>query len=200
MEQGVMCKNGSRGYAARITLSGRSFFLKQYYLKSGVYRFVDFFRGSRGERTWKINIRMFEAGVVVPKPIAYLEEKRLGFWYNGYLLTEYIEGEGDLRNAWLQGDFLRRKELISCAGELIAGLHRNGFVHGDLKWNNILSSQVNGRLMLVLSDLDGACRCRFICRRGVADDLARFMADFVAVGAEPEFSQRFLTAYRVATG
>lgn len=198
LEQGVLCKNGSRGYAARVTLAGQPFFLKQYYAKAGIYRLVDFFRGSRGWRTWKTSICMYESGVVVPKPLTYLEERKWGVWRNGYLLSEFVAGEGDLHNVWLVSDSQRRRELVQSAGRLIAGLHRRGFVHGDLKWNNILCSEAENGKVLVLSDLDGTRRCRVFRKRRMAADVDRFLADFISVGAEEDYKQRFMAAYKAA--
>lgn len=198
LEQGVLCKNGSRGYAAQVTLAGRPFFLKQYYAKHGIYRLVDYIRGSRGWRTWRTNIRMYEAGVVVPRPLVYLEERTWGVWHNGYLLSEFVEGPGDLRSVWMSSDYPGRRGLIESAGALIAGLHRRGFIHGDLKWNNILCARRENGIFLVLSDLDGASRCRTLRSRRMSADLDRFFSDLLVLSPGEEHKELFVSAYNTA--
>lgn len=196
--KGVLYKKGRRGHAARVTLDGRDYFLKQYYARGGIYRIIDLFRCSRGASAWRINIRMLEAGLAVPRPLVYIEERRWGFWQNGFLLMEFVEGATDFRKVWAGSELAQRMELAGKAGAAIAGLHKNRFVHGDLKWYNILCKGQGESLLLVFSDLDGARRSIFGHGRAAAGDAARFLADFAEVEDGDEGRQRFLMAYRAA--
>lgn len=194
--EGVLYKKGRRGHAARVTLDGKDYFLKQYYSRGGIYRFVDLFRGSRGINAWRINIRMLEAGLAVPRPLVYAEERRWGIWQNGFLLMEFVDGAGDFRHVWARSGYEQRMALACKAGAAIAALHKNRFVHGDLKWYNILCQGEGEHDRLVFSDLDGA-RCSMIChQRASAVDVTRFLADFAEVEDGEAGRQRFLDAYR----
>lgn len=195
---GVLYKIGRRGHSAKVTLGGRDYFLKRYYSRGGIYRLIDLFRGSRGVNAWRVSIRMFEGGIAVPEPLVYFEDRRWGFWRDGYLLMEFVEGAADFRKVWTGSERPLRMELAGKAGAAIGGLHKKRFVHGDLKWYNILCKGEGESLFLVFSDLDGARRSIFGHRRAVAGDVARFLADFAEVEDGDEGRQRFLTAYRAA--
>lgn len=197
LDAGVMYKKGRRGHSARVELEGKSYFLKQYYSRGGIYRLIDLFRGSRGRKAWRITLRMLEAGLAVPRPLIYAEERRCGIWRNGYLLMEFVDGAKDFRNRWDDSDFKRRMRMADNAGAAIAALHKNRFVHGDLKWYNIL--YFDSEEKLIFSDLDGARRPYVYPRRALRADLARFLADFDEVVDGEEGRSRFLAAYR-ATG
>ncbi len=191
---GVMYKKGRRGHSARVELEGKAYFLKQYYSRGGIYRLIDLFRGSRGRKAWRVTLRMLEAGLAVPRPLIYAEERQCGIWRNGYLLMEFVDGARDFRNLWEESDFERRMQMAGKAGAAIAELHKNRFVHGDLKWYNILC--LDSGDALVFSDLDGARRPYVCPRRALRADLARFLADFDEVADGEEGRNRFLTAYR----
>ena len=195
---GVLYKIGRRGHSARVTLDGREYFLKQYYSRGGVYRFIDLFRWSRGLKAWHITLRMLDAGLAVPQPLIYAEERQGGIWRNGYLLMEFVEGAQDFRQAWDQSDTGRRMLLARTAGAAIAGLHKNRFVHGDLKWYNILCREGDDGPRLVFSDLDGARSPLCARRRAAAADTARFLADFAEVEDGAPGREQFLQAYRIA--
>jgi tRNA A-37 threonylcarbamoyl transferase component Bud32 len=190
---GVMYKKGRRGHSARVVLDGHPYFLKQYYSRGGIYRFIDLFRGSRGLKAWHVALRMLEAGLAIPQPLIYAEERQYGVWQNGYLLMDFVEGATDFRNLWEDSDFERRMLMAGRAGTAIAILHKNRFVHGDLKWYNILC--VGDSLELVFADLDGARRTTLCRRRAAASDLARFLADFGEVADGGEGRRVFLAAY-----
>ncbi len=196
LDNGVMYKKGRRGHSARVDLGGHAYFLKKYYSRGGIYRFIDLFRGSRGRKAWHITIRMLDGGMAVPHPRIYAEERQCGIWQNGYLLMDFVEGAKDFRNRWEESDFDQRMLMARKAGESIAGLHKNGFVHGDLKWYNILC-RGNGS-DLIFSDLDGARRPLLCRKHACRADLARFLADFTEVADGGEGRRRFLVAYEAA--
>ena len=194
LSAGIMYKKGRRGHSARVELDGTSYFLKQYYSRGGIYRLIDLFRGSRGRRAWHVTLRMLEAGLAVPRPLLYAEERLSGIWRNGYLLMEFVEGARDFRNLWDGSDFEQRMRMAGNAGSAIAALHKNRFVHGDLKWYNILCLESGNEL--IFSDLDGARRPYVCLRRALRTDLTRFLADFDEVADGFEGRSRFLAAYR----
>ena len=198
LSAGVLYKIGRRGHSAKVTLAGREYFLKQYYSRGGIYRFIDLFRGSRGLKAWRVTLLMLDAGLAVPRPLIYAEERQGGIWQNGYLLMEFVEGAEDFRQAWNRSDHDRRMTLARSAGVAVAGLHKNRFVHGDLKWYNILCLDGNEEPHLVFSDLDGARFLRFgHCRAAVADT-ARFLADFAEVEDGRLGHEQFMQSYRAA--
>src|SRR5690606_22282105 len=55
---------------------------------------------------------------------------------------------------------------------LFARLHNGGFVHGDMKWPNLMLGPDGG---LMLTDLDGMSRPRVARWQGYGRDLARFL-------------------------
>lgn len=195
LDAGVLYKIGRRGHSAKISLSGHDYFLKKYYAKPGIYRLVDLFRGSRGINAWRVNIRLIEEGVPVPKPLVFFQESCCGIWQNGYILMEFIDGLGDLRKVWGESSRVHRDELTVKLAGVIGALHGHHFIHGDLKWYNILCVRDGSGMQVVLSDLDGAKKIRFSKRRAIQRDLDRLLADFSEVEDGARCRELFLKHY-----
>lgn len=81
-----------RNVVEKITISGKEFVLKRYkrptILNCIVYTF---FRKSKARRAYEYALRLLKNGINTPFPVAYIEEKRYGFFHTGYLLTEYMD-------------------------------------------------------------------------------------------------------------
>jgi len=133
------------------------------------------FRLSRGERIWKFYDDIMRNGVFIPEPVFLLEIKNFLFTTKTYLATRWIDGAFSL-------DHLASERKIPEAADLqlilfkyvdaIADLHNAGFVHGDLKWSNLLCVY-NRDHDIALIDLDALGKTSSV--RLFARDFARFL-------------------------
>ena len=87
---------------------------------------------SAADREWHALCALHDAGLPVPAPLA------LGALADGdrLLAMEWIDGVPLLEA--LQGPRAARRGLLRSLGELVARLHRAGWVHGDLHAGNVL--------------------------------------------------------------
>ena len=143
--QAVIEREG-RARLYRIPLeSGEEVFVKQRFVRGGSAR--ERIARAIGLRTvageWRALVRLYEAGVAVPEPIA------LGTLPGGdsVVVTRYLEGR--LLKDVLPGSRRRRIPLLIAVGELIARLHTNGYVHRGLRWEDILVTE-HGPVLLGL--------------------------------------------------
>jgi len=133
------------------------------------------FRLSRAERTWNFYDEMMRNHVVVPEPMMLLEIKKLIFTVKTYLATRWIDGAFSLNRLALKKDILYPFDfqtiLCKCVDTLVK-LHKAGFIHGDLKWSNLLYIQ-NQDSDIALTDFDSLRKTSSFWLQG--RDFARFL-------------------------
>jgi 3-deoxy-D-manno-octulosonic acid kinase len=145
-----------RGSALFLETPFGSAVLRQY-LRGGVparfnrdrYLFTGWAR-SRPVAEFRILVRLFEAGLPVPEPLAALTEKR-GLFYTGSLLTRRIMDTlplADLMSS-RSGEPLFWRRIGAC----VRHFHDRGVIHADLNARNILVDS-NDRAYLI--DFDRA--------------------------------------------
>ena len=85
----VFCNK--RNVVEKITIADKKFVLKRY-KRPTIANCVIYtlFRKSKARRAYEYALRLLKNGVNTPFPVAYIEEKRYGFFHTGYLLTEYM--------------------------------------------------------------------------------------------------------------
>lgn len=173
LEQGEIYKAGRTARAAKVTICGKSYFLKRFNTKSFWYRFRNAFRSSRAVRAWVNNWEFKYRNLPVPEPILCLEERRCRLLGRSYLLTEFYEDSEKLKTRWQEYTSEQQETMLIRIAILLARMHRLGCVHGDLKWANVL---VKGDTPYLI-DLDGS---RVLKSRNLAacrKDLSRFLVD-----------------------
>ena len=178
---GRMLKDGDRCTVVAIeSPSGdRPMVLKRYNLKGGFHTAVHAALRSRAAWSWINAVRLLEAGLPTPRPLAMLEERRiLVFRRRSSLLTELVPGRSLLelvQAGTLSGDHLR-----DCAKQFTVIWQKLGHLrlgHGDMKATNFLVD-ANHRLWLI--DLDGMRRYRSLMwlRRERRNDMEAFMRNW----------------------
>lgn len=195
LEQGVILKDGRTVKAAKIDIDGQAYFLKRYNCKGDLYRFRNALRRSRAVRTWLASWGMTVRGLPVPEAFICLEERHVRLLERSYLLFQYVDAVR-LCDIWPELDDFNKRRMLSQLAILLATLHQSGCCHGDLKWPNILVSEVEGSRRIVLSDLDGS---RVNLRLGVArarKDIERFLKDLRQTGESSNFETLFLGTWQ----
>ncbi|MDY0041425.1 MAG: lipopolysaccharide kinase InaA family protein [Desulforhabdus sp.] len=176
LHAGEVLKNGRTVKAAKVRINGRTYFLKRYNCKGNFYRVRNAFRRSRAVRTWFATWSFTVRNVPVPLALACLEERHLGLLERSYILYEFVKGER-LCDIWPLLDEPKRRSLLSKAALTIGNMHLFGGFHGDLKWPNILVSEIRGRFHITLSDLDGSRIFTRLKEQKARKDMMRFLID-----------------------
>lgn len=195
LNQGFVCKRGSRGYAVAVRLAGLDCFVKHYRPLGFRYRFLNAFRESRALRAWKVSRHLQALGVAVPRPFFCVEWRRWRLLGDAYLATEFVAGGTDLLTWWENASSAERIPVLAECARVIGTLHARGWCHGDLKWRNLLV-KCEEKVNVVLVDIDAAERCRWLRKRRVTADVARFLRDFQRVSASPAEVDGFLAEWR----
>lgn len=99
--------------------------------------------------------RFVELGVPTPRPLVYLENRRMGVLLYSILVTEYLPDAMTLRNMYIQlSNRLEKRSLIIELARFVALLHNKGVIHGDLKASNILVNRDKPeRIYFYITDL-----------------------------------------------
>jgi tRNA A-37 threonylcarbamoyl transferase component Bud32 len=156
-------------------------------------------------RSWISGQGFLERDLPTPRPLAMLHRRRRGLWYEGYLITEKLEGVAEL-DAYVAGlgsltDAERRRRLrrqIDRVGRAIGDMHERHISHRDLKAANMLVTSIEcedttagvpkpilpsifpvRRTNLWFIDLVGVTRHRRLGVRRRVQNLARLAASFL---------------------
>jgi tRNA A-37 threonylcarbamoyl transferase component Bud32 len=143
IENGRALKQGRSSTVA----AAQGLVLKRYNFKKPLNLLKDLFRGSRGRRNFRKAYHLELCGIPTARVVATADARVLGVPVRSYVLMAEIT-PGTHAGVW-DGD---ERTAARRLGRLIASLHREGFVHRDLKETNILFD-ANGDPHLI--DLDG---------------------------------------------
>lgn len=162
----------------RLEIQGQYFYLK-YYLYGGK-NLRRYFLRSRARAEWE-NLQYLQSlGIPTPKIVVYGEERTLGFFRQGMFVTEAIENSANLmefagENPELMVNSQWVKSVLKRLADYIARIHKQEFVHRDLKWRNILIVNTQNQPQLYFIDCpSGSKPLGFLLKRQVIKDLATF--------------------------
>jgi tRNA A-37 threonylcarbamoyl transferase component Bud32 len=196
LDQGVILKDGRTVKAARVDIDGRHYFLKRYNCKGWGYRFRNAFRRSRAKRVWLNTWGFCLRHLPVPQPLICLEERRLRLLERSYVLSEYAQDARPLSQAWEDLDEPQRRTTLTHIAMLLGRIHRFGGAHGDLKWNNLLITILNGKPRVTFSDLDGSRMIPAAGRLKRMKDVRRFLRDLEERDTTGLYRALFLRTWR----
>lgn len=152
----------------------RCWVVKRYNTKNRWHAFRRLFRTSRAVNCWNAAARLREAGIDTPRPVAAMEERRLGILRGrSYFVYEHINGE--TLASLLKQCADNPSPLVEQAGGIVLRLREAGIVHGDLKATNFVMS--DGRMQLLDLDATRTARGRRL-ETGLQKDLQRFLSNW----------------------
>lgn len=159
----------------KVNLEGRSYYVKIYHSSGRHLR--RYLGRSRVRAEWE-NLLYFQSiGLPTVRLVAFGEEDGFSGSRKGMLITEEVPNSRDLASLVLENDpLLKNKkwlnEVLDQVAENARLLHRHGFVHGDLKWRNILVN-LDGEPHIYFIDCPlGRKYPFFLMERGIVKDLA----------------------------
>jgi hypothetical protein len=183
-----------------VTVDGspRNAIYKRFRVQSLSRAAVAIMRRSKCMRSWLLGNAFVDCLLPTARPLAAFERRRFGQAWEGYLLTEMIDGAIDLRQAFEPlGARRQLHSRIDLVARLIRTLHERGWSHRDLKAPNILlAPSGDGIEQAWFIDLVGASRPLWLTRRRQIRDLARLNASFIdRPGLSRTDRLRFLLCY-----
>ncbi|MCC6657726.1 MAG: hypothetical protein IT512_06055 [Rhodocyclaceae bacterium] len=161
--EGEIVAKDSTTRTVRVDLGGRRYYVKRYH-GLGKKPFKRWFGTPRVQLEWENLQRFADWGIPTARLVACGLERQGGLFARGALITEEIPGTVDLARLARSGDprlktqFQRRLTPVSSAlseaaeaksqswwhgvsaqvADIARRLHAQRFVHGDLKWRNLL--------------------------------------------------------------
>lgn len=183
-----------------VTIGDESYFLKRYNCLGGVYRLKNMFRDSKAFKSWWAAWKFLELGLPTPRPIVCLEEQSFRLLGRSYLLFELISGSQSLLDIWTDLPEDLRREVLSLLGTEVGKMHRQGLLHGDLNWRNVLVREAPGTIEVFFADLDGCSFSRQPTMTQVENDLKHFWRDFSRANAEKHLSELFMKSWHRQCG
>lgn len=199
LNSGVVLKDGRTVKAAKVRINGEYYFLKRYNCKGTIYRIRNGFRRSRAARTWFSTWSLAVRSVPVPQALICLVERRFGLLERSYILYSYVDA-CRLCDIWPRMDDSNKERCLSKLAIVLGNMHRSGGYHGDLKWPNLLVTQMQGKYSVILSDLDGSRIYSRIPRRKVVKDIGRLIYDLEKTGQYGELKSSFLETWQRWSG
>jgi tRNA A-37 threonylcarbamoyl transferase component Bud32 len=138
---GEIVKKGDLSDLMLVRTSKQTYYVKRYYKAGRRLRRLIGTSRLRGE--WK-NLQRFAAWGIQSAPlIGHGRERTCLIFQRGALITKELEETTDLaKTARIDSDFFRNREQVETVSRKVAAytraMHDHGFIHGDLKWRNIL--------------------------------------------------------------
>ena len=159
----------------RVEIDGTGYYVKKY-IKAGkgLRRFVG---RSRIRAEWENMLFFHEIGIPAAKVVAYGEEKNFGIMTRGVLITEEVSNSKDLGTMVNEESrFFEDKDWMNKVIEQVADiarrLHEKRFIHTDLKWRNILVTQIKKPKVYLIDCPAGNIEKSLFFTRGRVKDLA----------------------------
>ena len=176
-------------------------FKKPHWFNRVVYTF---FRPSKAKRSYEYALRLLDAGVRTPEPIAYMEEKESGFLCHSYFVSIYEKDYTHLRD-YMTGEIMDESLLREIA-RFIADFHNKGFYHLDMSPGNILHkkegdrhlfSLVDNNRMLFKKNLSKKDRYKSFQRLSYQPEvIAVFATEYASIcGLDPEEAVKMIKKY-----
>ena len=134
-----------------LTWNKKNIVIKRYNHKNLFHSLSHSVMNSRAIRNWLHAQRITMLGILTPKPLAYIEQRKGFILWNSYYISEYADGRNLYNLLTDKGIAEREKASIKNQVEILLNkLDNNLITHGDLKHSNILITKSGP----ALTDLD----------------------------------------------
>ncbi|MEX0732338.1 MAG: lipopolysaccharide kinase InaA family protein [Aquisalimonadaceae bacterium] len=164
-----------RSTVARTWLGDHHVVIKRFNLPDTLTRLKRMVSRTPARQSWINAQRLLAMDIATPTPISCVERRYGPLRGESYLITAHVVGYGlDQFFSDPAIDDARKTRVGEKVLEIVARLHRSGYIHGDLKARNILVR--NDQPLMI--DLD-TVEYRWFpgrLRRGITDDIDRLMS------------------------
>jgi len=150
--EGEIVAKDSTTRTVRVELGDRRYYVKRYH-GLGKKPFKRWLATPRVQMEWENLQRFAEWGIPTARLVACGLERRGGLFVRGALITEEIHGTADLARLARAGDPLLKSQsrwhgVSVQVADIARRMHERRFVHGDLKWRNLLVDAA-GKVFLI---------------------------------------------------
>lgn len=94
-----------------------------------------FFRETKASKSYFNSVKIFDH---VPKPIGYIEFKKLGLLHDSYYISEEFKYDLTIREPLLDSNYSNKDEILKEFAQFTFELHQNNIFHKDYSPGNIL--------------------------------------------------------------
>ncbi len=118
--------------------------------------FREYFRRSKGRKSWVAGNGLRARGIPSLLPLALVEEKNWFGWKEAFLVMEAHEMGREMDRYMLEGlkDFRKRRLFIKAFGRWLSHFHKMNLYHQDMKTCNLLISEKGETWDFHLLDLE----------------------------------------------
>lgn len=154
----IFDKEGEMVYQARNTLKrftydGFDLTVKRYKIPMFINRVAyTFFRSSKACRAYEYALILLSKGIKTPDPVAYIEIKRNGLFYEAYFIS-MTEPYAHLMREFYFG-IEGREEILDAFAAFTVKVHESGVLHLDYSPGNIMFDVFEGEIRFSLLDLN----------------------------------------------
>lgn len=145
----------SRNYVAMGLWRGRRVVVKEFRKATWANHFIySFFRKSKACRAYRNARLLLKNGVNTPRPLAWMDEKRFGFYVRSMYVCEYIEGP-TLCHALQETHPSDQPHLLSLYSGTLFSMAEKGFMLKDSNLSNYIVGKTDrGDEALFLVDIN----------------------------------------------
>ena len=134
-QEGTIIYN-SRNQVRLFVVGGETLVVKRYKIPMFHQRVAyTWFRPSKARRAYLFGLRLLEAGIDTPKPVACIEEYHCGLFRVGWFVSSYCP---DANARSLRDDVHPDPNLLSAIAQCLVRMHEHGILHGDTNLSNFL--------------------------------------------------------------
>ena len=135
----VIIQDNFKSKVGIVAVDGRKLVIKRHNYKSPWHRFRRYFRPTRSQRNWYYSHLLRSSGVLVPVPVAFVEQ-RIGVLRGmSHFVYEYVEG--------ITGEAYFKRHIDSAEKieqgmdrvvSLVCRIKELGLIHGDIRMSNLI--------------------------------------------------------------
>ena len=172
-DTGKTLKVDSAAGVSRVRIGEEDLIVKRYTARSVWHRVKRALRQSRARNAWRASVTFADAGIRVPEPVLYWENRFGPLRFDSFFVYRAIDGEILLESLpTLLGE--QRADVVRQLGALFSALRSQRLVHGDMKATNLML--VDGRVTIFDLDVAGKRTCLF--GQGHRRDQKRFLKNW----------------------
>lgn len=113
-----------------------------------------FFRKSKAKRAYQYALRLIDAAVATPEPVAYIECFESKLLKKSYFISIHAENAKTFRNYQYQNLTPELTDILQQMAEYVSDIHKKNIIHLDFSPGNILIEKTDAKYNFLLVDIN----------------------------------------------